>query len=108
MMRINLVLVLAVVASALYLVGVQYDSRRLYTELDKSRADARRLETEYGRLQVEKREQATSARVERLAREKLQMRQVTPAITSYVTYSAPEPVGAAGAKLVPEVPRSGK
>ena len=90
MMRINLVLVLAVVASALYLVGVQYDSRRVYTELDKSRADARRLETEYGRLQVEKREQATSARVERLAREKLQMRQVTPAITSYVTYSVPE------------------
>jgi cell division protein FtsL len=90
MMRINLVLVLAVVASALYLVGVQYESRRVYTELDKSRADARRLETEYGRLQVEKREQATSARVERLAREKLQMRQVTPAITSYVTYSAPE------------------
>jgi cell division protein FtsL len=90
MMRINLVLVLAVVASALYLVGVQYESRRVFTELDKSRADARRLETEYGRLQVEKRGQATSARVERLAREKLQMRQVTPAITSYVTYSAPE------------------
>lgn len=90
MMRINLVLVLAVVASALYLVGVQYESRRVFTELDKSRADARRLETEFGRLQVEKREQATSARVERLAREKLQMRQVTPAITSYVTYSAPE------------------
>jgi cell division protein FtsL len=90
MMRLNLVLLLAVVASALYLVGVQYESRRVFTELDKSRADARRLETEYGRLQVEKREQATSARVERLAREKLQMRQVTPAITNYVTYSAPD------------------
>ncbi len=90
MMRLNLVLLLAVVASALYLVGMQYESRRVFTELDKSRADARRLETEYGRLQVEKREQATSARVERLAREKLQMRQVTPAITNYVTYSAPE------------------
>lgn len=89
MMRINLVLLLAVVASALYLVGVQYESRRVFTELDKARADARRLETEFGRLQVAKREQATSARVEQLAREKLQMRQVTPAITSYVTYSAP-------------------
>ena len=89
MMRINLVLLLAVVASALYLVGVQYESRRVFTELDKARADARRLDTEFGRLQVAKREQATSARVEQLAREKLQMRQVTPAITSYVTYSAP-------------------
>jgi cell division protein FtsL len=91
MMRINLVLLVAIVFSALYLVGIQYESRRLFTELDKARADSRRLETEFGRLQVAKREQATSARVEQLAREKLQMRQVTPAITSYVTYSAPAP-----------------
>ena len=95
MIRINLVLLVAVVISALYLVGVQYDSRRVFTELDKARADSRRLATEFGRLQVAKREQATSARVEQLAREKLQMRQVTPAITSYVTYSAPATKAAA-------------
>lgn len=89
MIRVNLVLLLAVVISALYLVGVQYESRRLFTELDKARADSRRLDTEFGRLQVAKREQATSARVQQLARDKLQMRQVTPAITSYVTYTAP-------------------
>ncbi|BDT73570.1 cell division protein FtsL [Comamonadaceae bacterium OS-4] len=95
MIRINLVLLLAVVISALYLVGVQYESRRLFTELDKARADSRRLETEFGRLQVAKREQATSARVQQLARDKLQMRQVTPAITSYVTYTAPASKAAA-------------
>jgi cell division protein FtsL len=95
MMRINLVLVLAVVASALYLVSVQYESRWLFTELDKANAEARRLEVEKGRLQVERREQATSARVERLARDKLQMRQVTPAITSYVTYTAPDAAASA-------------
>jgi cell division protein FtsL len=89
MIRINLVLLLAVVASALYLVGLQYESRRLFTEVDKARAESRRLETEFGRLQVAKREQATSARVQQLARDKLQMRQVTPAITSYVSYSVP-------------------
>lgn len=89
MIRVSLLLLVALVGSALYLVGIQYESRRLFTELDKARSDARRLETEYGRLQVAKREQATSARVEQLAREKLQMRQVTPAITNYVTYSAP-------------------
>jgi len=77
--------------------GIQYESRRVFTELDKARADSRRLETEFGRLQVAKREQATSARVEQLAREKLQMRQVTPAITSYVTYSAPVPQASASA-----------
>ena len=87
MIRINLVLLLAVMASAVYLVSVQYESRRLFTELDKSRNEARRLETEHERLEVEKRAQATPARVERLAREKLGMRQATPAITTYVTYS---------------------
>jgi cell division protein FtsL len=87
MMRINVVLLLAVMASAIYLVSVQYDSRRIYTELDKAQAEGRRLETEFGRLQVEKRAQATPARVEQLAREKLQMHQATPAITSYVSYA---------------------
>lgn len=89
MMRINMVLLMAVVLSAVYLVSVQYDSRRLFTELDRTNNEARRLETEHERLQVEKRAQATPARVEKLAREKLQMRQVSPAITAYVNYSAP-------------------
>jgi cell division protein FtsL len=86
MIRLNLVLVLAVLISAVYLVSVQYDSRRLFAELDKARSDAHRLDVEYERLQVQKRAQATSARVERLAKEKLQMRQATPGITMYVTY----------------------
>lgn len=92
MMRLNLVLLLAVIASALYLVGVQYDSRRLFTELDKARNETRRLDAENERLQVQKRAQATPARVERLAKEKLQMRQVTPGVTTYVTYSPAEEV----------------
>lgn len=95
MMRLNLVLMLAVLASALYLVGVQYDSRRLTTELDRARTEAHRIATEHGRLQVEKRAQATPARVERLARDKLQMRQASPGITTYVTYSAPQEAVAA-------------
>lgn len=89
-MRLNLVLLLAVLLSALYLVGLQYDSRRLFTELDKLNAEAVRLETEFERLQVEKRAQATPARVERLAREKLQMQVASPGITTYVTYSTPD------------------
>ena len=89
MMRLNLGLLFAVMASAMYLVGVQYDSRRIFTELDKARSEAHRLELENERLQVEKRAQTTPARVERLAREKLQMRQAKPGITTYVTYSEP-------------------
>jgi cell division protein FtsL len=85
MIRLNLVLLLAVICSALYLVHTQYQSRRLFAEVDRLRSEARRLEIEHERLQVEKRAQATPARVERLAKEQLQMRGATPAITQYVT-----------------------
>ena len=87
MMRLNLVLLLGVVLSGLYLVNVQYESRRLYSELDRAQAQAHRLAAENERLQVEKRAQATSARVERLAKSELQMRAATPAITTYVAYA---------------------
>ena len=89
MTRLSIVLLAAVMFSALYLVRVQYDSRRLFTELDRAVAEARRLETERGRLEVEKRAQATSLRVEKLAKEKLAMRSITPAITEYVTLRPP-------------------
>ena len=87
MTRLNLVLLLAVLASALYLVNVQYESRRLFTAMERANAEGRRLETDRDRLQVERRAQATPQRVEKLAREKLQMRPATPAITHYVAYS---------------------
>jgi cell division protein FtsL len=85
MTRLNLVLLIALIASALYLVRTQYESRRLYAELDKAGSEARRLEVEHERLQVERRAQATPLRVEKLAKEQLQMRPASPAITQYVT-----------------------
>ena len=84
MTRISLLLIVATLGSAMYLVGVQYESRRLFTELEHAQREGRRLKTEFERLEVEKRSQATAARVERVAREKLQMRQVTPGITVYM------------------------
>ena len=94
MTRLNLMLLLAVLASALYLVNVQYESRRLFSDLDKARSQARRLVADNERLQVEKRAQATPLRVERLAKEQLQMRAATPAITHYVTYGGESAVAA--------------
>jgi len=85
MTRLNLVLLLAVLASALFLVRTQYESRRLFADLDKAASEARRLELEQQRLQVEKRAQATPLRVEKLAKEQLQMRSASPAITQYVS-----------------------
>ncbi len=90
MTRLNIVLLLAVLASALYLVNLQYESRRLFTELDKANSEAHRLEVESERLQLEKRAQATPLRVEKLAKEQLQMRPASPAITHYATYTEAE------------------
>lgn len=86
MTRVNLVLLLAVLASALYLVNVQYESRRLFAEIDRALLEARRLEGERERLELERRQQATAQRVEKLAKERLDMRTATPAITNYVRH----------------------
>ncbi len=94
MIRLNLVLLLAVLASALYLVNIQYESRRHYSALDKARAEGRKLESENERLQVDRRAQARPLRIEKLAKDELQMRSVTPAITHYVSRSqAPSSAG---------------
>ena len=84
MVRLNVLLLIAVLASALYLVHTEYRSRLLFTELDRLTTEGRRLEVDGERLQVEKQAQATPLRVEKLARDKLQMRNTTPAITLYM------------------------
>jgi cell division protein FtsL len=84
MSRLNLLLLIAVLASALYVVHTQYMARQLYTEMHRVEQEARRLELDYERLQVEKRAQATPLRVEKLAKDQLKMRTATPAITQYV------------------------
>jgi cell division protein FtsL len=84
MTRLNIVLLIAVIASALYLVRTQYESRRIFVEVEKAQALARKLELEHQRLEVEKRGQATPLRVEMLAKKELGMRTATPAVTQYV------------------------
>jgi len=84
MARLNLLLLIAVLGSAMYLVHTQYLSRQLFTELHRIELEARRLELDRDRLQVEKRAQATPLRVEKLAKEQLKMPTTSPAITQYV------------------------
>ena len=85
MTRVNVVLLTIVVVFAIFLVRVQYDTRKLFTALDKAVAEQRHLETENARLSVDKRAEATSLRVETLAKTKLDMRLASPATTAYVT-----------------------
>ena len=95
MTRLSIVLLAAVLATALYVVRVQYESRRLVTEIDHAAALAHALETQRSDLEVEKQAQATAPRVEQMARQRLGMRMPTPAITEYVTAQAPAAQGAA-------------
>lgn len=87
MTRVNLLLLMGVIVTALYLVHVQYESRQLVAQIERAQSEARRLEDEHDQLQSAKRTQAASLRVEKLAKEKLNMRLATPAITNYVTYT---------------------
>lgn len=84
MTRIELILLAALVASSLWLVRTAYDSRRLFNEIDRARAEHHRLEVQHKRLDAERQAQATHLRVDRTARDKLAMRPATPAVTVYV------------------------
>ena len=88
MLRLNLLLLVAVLLSGLYLVETQYESRRLFTELDRATNEARNLETEYQRLQVELRAQSSPSRIESLAVAQ-GLQGASPAITHYVRDEQP-------------------
>jgi cell division protein FtsL len=92
MTRLNVLLLVALLFSSVYLVRVSHESRQLFAELDKAQSVERLLDSEFERLKSDKQSQATPLRVERTARDKLAMRTATPAVTQYVN-----PVGAASA-----------
>jgi len=97
MTRLNVLLLLVLLASSLYLVRVSYETRHLFAALDKAQGEERALDTDSARLKTELRSQATPLRVERTARERLAMRNATPAVTHYVDLPPVRPAAASGA-----------
>lgn len=95
MTRLNVLLFVLVLGSCIALVRTTYDARRLFAQIDRARGEERNLEVEFQRLDAERRAQATHLRVERVAREKLQMRNATAAVTHYVPDTAAVPAAAA-------------
>ncbi|MEO6293024.1 MAG: cell division protein FtsL [Burkholderiaceae bacterium] len=93
MTRLNLSLFIAVLVTMLYIVQVQYESRRLFVEIEKTTLDVRKLEIDNATLQVEKRAQATPLRIEKLAKERLHMRSAMPAVTQYLRSSRDDSSG---------------
>ena len=98
MTRLNLVLLVSVLVSAFYLVHLQYESRRLYVALERSKAQSTRLAADHEQLLVQQRAQAKPARVQQLAERQLAMRPAHPGITEYI--SAPAAAGAVAAGTV--------
>ena len=99
MTRMNILLALGLIGSSLLLVSSSYETRRLFSSIERAKAEERQLESEYKRLDAERQVQATHLRVERVARERLQMRTVTPAVTHWVAERPPGPPP--GATVVP-------
>ncbi|MDQ2963926.1 MAG: cell division protein FtsL [Pseudomonadota bacterium] len=73
MVRLNLLLLIALVACALSLVTSRHQARKLFVELEREQTLARTYEVEYGQLQLEQSTWAMPARIENIAREHLKM-----------------------------------
>lgn len=96
MIKLNTVLLLFVVLSALGVVAAQHESRQLFNELEREQERMRQLEVEWGQLQLEQSTWAAHARVERIARDRLGMRAPAPGQTIAVDAPASGPKPAEG------------
>ena len=84
MTRVNVALLVILVACALSLVTSRHQSRRLFVAFEHEQATGRALETEYGQLQLEQSTWGMPARVEKIAREQLKMQVPSAARTDVV------------------------
>lgn len=74
MTRLNILLILIVIACALSVVTSQHKARKLFMELERKQERARQLAVEWGQLQLEQSTWAMRARVERIATKQLLMK----------------------------------
>jgi cell division protein FtsL len=89
MVRLNLMLLAALVLCALSLVTSRHQARKLFVELEREQARARGYETEFGQLQLEQSTWAMPVRVEKIAREQLRMQLPGPGRIEVVSVGAP-------------------
>lgn len=92
MVRLNMMLLLAVVICALGVVTAQHKARKLFQELENEQERGRQLDIEFGQLQLELSTWATHPRIESIARDRLKMR--LPDATGKAAEQKPLPVPA--------------
>ncbi len=71
--RLNALLLFLTIACALGVVTSQHKARKLFVELQNEKDRAQQMDVEWGKLQLEQSTLVTPARVEKLARQQLQM-----------------------------------
>ena len=71
--KLQLLLLVAVIACALGVVTSQHKARKLFVELQREKDRAQQMEVEWGQLRLEQSTLAMPARVENIASVKLQM-----------------------------------
>ncbi len=73
MARLNALLLFLAIACALGVVTSQHKARKLFVELQNEKERAQQMDVEWGKLQLEQGTLVMPARVEKLARQQLQM-----------------------------------
>lgn len=73
--RFNLILLFAVVACALGVVASQQRAREIYQAINEEENNIRRLSIEFGQLQIEHSTWSNPSRIEKIARDRLMMRE---------------------------------
>ncbi len=73
MARLNALLLFLAIACALGVVTSQHKARKLFVELQNEKDRAQQMDVEWGKLQLEQSTLVTPVRVEKLARQQLQM-----------------------------------
>jgi cell division protein FtsL len=89
--KLNILLVVLLIASSLYLVKTSHDARLRFAAIDRAKTEQGKLDSEHKRLEAERQAQATAVNVERKAKERLQMRTVNPALSMYVMDAGVKP-----------------
>lgn len=96
MFKLNILLVLVLIVCALGVVTSQHTARKLFMALENEKEIERKLDVEWGRLQLEQSTLIMHGRIERIAREHLGM--IVPSAANIQIVS----IGAAEDRLDPE------
>ncbi len=87
--RLSIVFAVLLMLSAISLVTARYQSRQLFIASERLSAQARELDTDWRRLQLERAELARNARIDEIARNELGMITTSPDRTLYTKSAAP-------------------